>query len=186
VSENVVIKPLAEAAAHPAAGNRALAESAFRMHQPALVAFLGRRLDGDQTTAAELAQDTFVRLIAAPRGLDGGDLRGLIFRIARNLLADGKRRDATRRRTEAAILARDLALRPPAPDRVLADRQALARTLEAIERLPPRCQEVFVLHRFEEMSYAAIASRCGISLSMVEKHIQKALDRIADAQDADV
>ena len=53
--------------------------------------------------------------------------------------------------------------------------------LAAMEDLPARTREAFVLHRFEEMQYAAIAGHMGISVSAVEKHIMRAIRRLADA-----
>jgi RNA polymerase sigma-70 factor (ECF subfamily) len=40
--------------------------------------------------------------------------------------------------------------------------------------LPERCREVFLLHRVESLSYSQIATRCGISVSAVEKNIARA------------
>lgn len=45
----------------------------------------------------------------------------------------------------------------------------------ALELLPPRCKEVFMLNRFEEMSYKEVADTLGISIKTVENQIGKAL-----------
>lgn len=161
--------------------NVALVEDAFRVHQPSLLAFLSRRLNGDQSAAADVAQETYTRIIASRRRFGAGDTRSLLFRIARNLLVDRHRREVTRQRIEEAIAVRDASVGPPVPDQILSGQEELARMHKAILNLPPRCQEIYVLHRFEEMSYGMIAARCGISISMVEKHIQKALQRLAEA-----
>ena len=44
-----------------------------------------------------------------------------------------------------------------------------------IDRLPARCREVFMLSRFEEMSYKEIAASLNISPKTVENQISKAL-----------
>jgi RNA polymerase sigma factor (sigma-70 family) len=66
------------------------------------------------------------------------------------------------------------------PERVLLDREALETVVDAIAALPPRTREVFVLHRFEEMTCNGIAEQLGISVSAVEKHIMKALRELHD------
>ena len=45
----------------------------------------------------------------------------------------------------------------------------------AIARLPERCATVFVLSRFEALSYAEIAEQLGISRNTVENQMVKAL-----------
>jgi RNA polymerase sigma-70 factor (ECF subfamily) len=65
------------------------------------------------------------------------------------------------------------------------DREALERVVEAIAGLPPRTREVFVLHRFEEITGARIAEQLGISESAVEKHIMKALKALHRRLSAD-
>jgi len=46
---------------------------------------------------------------------------------------------------------------------------------EAIDRLPPKCREVFLLSRFSKMSYKDIAASLGISTKTVENQLSKAL-----------
>jgi RNA polymerase sigma-70 factor (ECF subfamily) len=50
------------------------------------------------------------------------------------------------------------------------------RTLaQAIESLPPRCRDVFVLHKIHEWPQAQVAAHLGISIKTVEKHMRTAL-----------
>ena len=53
--------------------------------------------------------------------------------------------------------------------------------LEDIMALPERTRDVFLLHRFEEMTYSDISQHFGISLSAVEKHMIKALRLLSRA-----
>ena len=48
----------------------------------------------------------------------------------------------------------------------------------AIDALPERCRQVFVLSRFEEMSYKEIAAQLEISTKTVENQISKALKQL--------
>jgi RNA polymerase sigma-70 factor (ECF subfamily) len=46
---------------------------------------------------------------------------------------------------------------------------------EAISSLPPQCQTVFRLSRFEGLTYAEIAQQLNISVKTIENHMGKAL-----------
>ena len=136
-----------------------------------------RAIDAD-----DVAQDAYVRILQLrkPGGVEN-PLRYL-FRVARNLFIDEERA-----RTRASGLfdrSAPIELQAagmPDPERILAGKQRLALAVEAIERLPPRCREAFNLHRFDGLSYAAIARRMGISISAVEKHIAEAMIRLSKA-----
>jgi RNA polymerase sigma factor (sigma-70 family) len=47
--------------------------------------------------------------------------------------------------------------------------------LQAIEDLPLRCREAFILHRFDGLPHVEVAERMGISCKMVEQHIKLAM-----------
>ncbi len=53
-----------------------------------------------------------------------------------------------------------------------------SRVKEAIETLPPACKTVFVLSRYEEMSYKEIADSMQISVKTVENQMGKALKQM--------
>lgn len=52
---------------------------------------------------------------------------------------------------------------------------------KVLDSLPERCREVFILSRFKKMKNREIAEHLGISVSMVEKHIRKALNAFTEA-----
>jgi RNA polymerase sigma-70 factor (ECF subfamily) len=63
----------------------------------------------------------------------------------------------------------------------LIDIESLDCILAALEQLPPRTRHAFVLHRFENMTYAEIALRMGVTRSGVEKLIMRALSQLMAA-----
>ena len=132
--------------------------------------------------ADDVAQDACMRALDLPAPNNVRDPIRYLFRIARNLVIDRRRK-----RARDAALSESLAVieygssDPADPERILAGKQDLARVLAAIDALPPRCREAFTLHRFGGLSYAAIARRMGVSTSMVEKHIAEAMLRVTRA-----
>jgi len=157
-----------------------------------LLNFLHRQVS-DRDTAADLAQESYARVLAVQHaGRDVLDGRALLYRTARNLLVDQHRRNAVRRHEPLdAITEADQphALAHLQPENVLASQQVQRAYIGAIEFLPPRCREAFVLHVFDELTHAQIARHMGISVSMVEKHVVrgmlacKSCERSLHAQD---
>lgn len=151
-----------------------------------LLNFLGRAT-ADQDTAADLAHESFARVLAAQRtGQAIRHPRGLLYRTARNLLVDAHRRDSVRVGVHAAEWEAGDDRHAPSiedvpapaafdPEAILASRQGLAAVLDTIDRLPPRCREAFILYKFDGLTYAEIASQMGISVRTVEMQLQIAM-----------
>lgn len=125
--------------------------------------------------AADLAQDTFARLSAA----DLSQVRSpgpFLYTTARNLVKD-RARSATHRvaAMSVAMVEDDLVSPNPDSERIYAAKEQLAILEKALAELNPKCRAVLVLYRFDELSHAEIADRLGISVSMVEKYVRRAL-----------
>jgi RNA polymerase sigma factor (sigma-70 family) len=123
--------------------------------------------------AEELVQDVFLAMHARSASEPIDNVQGYLFRIAANLLA-GRRELAGQTVIEDA---HDLA-EGFSPERILIGRQEAARVLAAIRNLPPRTRQAFALHRFEDMTYEAIARQLGISVSAVSKLVARALAHV--------
>lgn len=175
----------ADAAPVADGSNFALATSLFRSDRPALIAFLRRELGGNLAAAEDMAQEAIVRIASATRQYTSDRARGLLYSIARNLVIDHVRSERTRNGTMQALSVTQQDLEARNPLRTLVGREHLDQVRAAIMALPPRCRQVFMLNRFEHMSYSAIARHCGISVSMVEKHMNRALRAVTVALDED-
>lgn len=157
-----------------------------------LLNFLARTVR-DRDAAADLAQESFARVLALREsGKAITDARALLYRTARNLVIDQGRRAEVRHHEDLAALGeheQPLAPRHLQPEEACAAEQQTRALVLAIEALPPRCREAFVLHVFEGLSQGQIAARMGTSVSMVEKHIVRGrlacrACTVAPAQDA--
>jgi len=120
----------------------------------------------------DMAQEACVRALEMRQPSRVRDPVRYVLRIVRNLIVD-----RTRKRVRDAALIGSLSVAgfdegvSADPERILAGKQKLQIVLAAVGKLPPRCREAFILHRFNGLSYAAIARRMNVSTSMVEKHI---------------
>ena len=78
-------------------------------------------------------------------------------------------------RTEGEALDAVAGPRSLEPDAIVSSREGLAAVLATIDRLPLRCREAFILHKFDGLPQAEVARRMGISVTMVERHIKLAM-----------
>lgn len=146
---------------------------------PALRRFFQRRVPSEHVE--DLVQDVFVSLQARKTESPIENNEAYLFTVARHVLARHWKRAA---RTAAdgtmadAEHVRDIA---PLADRRLLDKESLSQALQAIETMPPRTREIFLMHRFEDMTYSTIARQIGISTSAIEKHIAAALQILCRA-----
>jgi len=130
---------------------------------------VGSRYDAEDLAASaftELAQVDDVRAVRQPRAL--------LTTIGRRLTYEFWRR----RDLERDYLAQ-LALAPEhcgaSAEDVCVAVDELVRIDAALARLSARAREAFILSQYEELGYAEIAARLGVSVSMVRKYVAQAL-----------
>ena len=153
----------------------------FRENYQELLRFLTRRT-GDAERAADLAQDTFVRLSAMPAGnVDIENPRAFVYRVAGNLAIDAMRREA---RIQAHFATSEVGSVVPdskaTPEGVALARDQLRRLEAALDELPPNPRLALLLNRVEGRTFAEIAGQLGVSQSMVAKYIALALRHCRD------
>lgn len=160
-------------------GFRRSVSQAYLAFHDELLGFLRRHL-GSSADAADLAQDTFTQWLKSSSRQEVEQPRAFLYQIARNLLRDHWRRQRhaspLREAGDQADLEQLAAAGEGSGPVVQFERQRYLRELaKALDGLPPRRREAFVLHKFDGLSQSEVALRMGISLSMVEKHVSSAL-----------
>jgi RNA polymerase sigma-70 factor (ECF subfamily) len=144
-------------------------------HHDALIRFLRQRLRV-KDDAADVAQEAYIRLMQYQGSRQIASPSSMLFRIAINVANDLGRTEQTHRVCDQFPLDLvEIASEQPSADREIAAEQDLQLLYAAIEELPPKCRNVFLLSRVRRMTYPQIASHVGISVKMVEKHISQAL-----------
>lgn len=129
---------------------------------------------GNAADAADLAQDTFLRLLARREQLEIATPRAFLRTVARGLVIDHWRREEL----ERAYLE-SLAHLPEAQTPSLEEREQILELLERIARmldgLKPKVRTAFLLAQCEGLTHVQVAERMGISLRSVERHVADAL-----------
>ncbi len=156
-------------------GDREAFHVLFQKYQPILFRSVLYTLH-DADLAHDVVQETFLRVWNHRSSLQPRlPLLGLLFRISRNLVLDFAKHKAVERTHEAEIPP---SLRPSEddPSEALQARMLEEKLAEVVRtKLPPKCREVFLLSRVEEMPNAEISSQLGISVKTVENQITRGL-----------
>lgn len=149
--------------------------SLYRDHFGAVRTYLARRL-GCPEAGREAAQDIFLRLLLRPQSAPIENPRGFLLRAARNLAIDVLRAEGIRPVIEPIEDHEDTLVDPVSdPARIAEARQRLRLLAQGIGKLPPRCRDVFFLHRFEGLTQRKIAARLGIAAKTVEANLARAM-----------
>lgn len=126
----------------------------------------------------DIVQETYLRLLRARERGPIASPRGLLFAIARNAARDRFRRHATADTFPIAEIDESRVFDDAPNAAETASRQQETDLLTAaIAALPPRCREILVLRKFENLSHREIAQRLGIAEHTVEAQLTKALHR---------
>jgi RNA polymerase sigma factor (sigma-70 family) len=150
-------------------------DESFLRYRSALRRFFSKRVRPGQDVE-DLVQDVFSRLASrrSSEAIDSPD--AYIFQIASNLLRDEARREGTRRVATDSMRHLDEGdFEARSPERVLQGKEQVLALEKALKELPERTRAIFVLSRFEELSYAEIGERLSVSKSLVEKCMMDAI-----------
>lgn len=143
---------------------------------------LRRWLQGNMSVPADvddIIQEAYARLSSLESVAAIQNPKAYFFQTAISIIRQEMRR--ARIVTIEAVTDLDrleVAANDPLPDQYAEVRQDLHRVMEAIEALPQRCREAFVLRRVHGMSQREIAEKLQISENTVEKHIGRGLRQI--------
>ncbi len=156
-------------------------EQIFLENRARLARFLAARGAGDE--AEDLLHDLWQRVSSAP-GAPIAEPLSYLFRAAENLMRDRHRSTVSRARREQEWQDTDGAPAPePGGERVLIGRERLRRTEATLADLGARAETIFRRYRLDGIGQAAIARELGVSLSTVEKDLQKAYRALAALQE---
>nr|WP_049831534.1 sigma-70 family RNA polymerase sigma factor [Janthinobacterium sp. Marseille] len=145
----------------------------YSEHHGWLRGWLAKKL-GCSFDAADLAQDTFMRIVASYQRGTAADVREP--RAYLRTVANGLMVDLFRRRSLEQAYLDALATLPEAsvasPEERMLVLEALHSLDAMLDTLPAKVRTVFLMSQLEGLTYAAIAEQLGISLRTVKRHMQ--------------
>jgi len=158
------------------ADSNKLMHDIYSEHHAWVYSWLRRKL-GCAHNAADLAQDTFVRILSSRDALlQASQSRGYIATTARNLLIDRARRQRLEKAylEELGLLALE---HPGAPgaERIWETLEALEQICRLLDGLGAKPRQAFLLHYLEGQPQAVVAEQLGISVRMVQKYLVQVL-----------
>jgi RNA polymerase sigma-70 factor (ECF subfamily) len=151
-----------------------------------------RRFVRDATTAEDLLQEVFLRVVkSADEWRGAAKFSTWLYTIARNLTIDHARRavhrnaaslDAERDGGESTTTLHDrIASTDRRADEVATDRETKRRIDDAVAALPAEQREVFLMREVMEMPFAEIAAAVGASEPTVKSRMRYALEKLRAA-----
>lgn len=154
----------------------------FRRHAKGIAESL-RRKGMDRETAADLTQDTFLKVLASPpmTAAKSHNPKAYLYQAARNLGIDHYRHERLFVRLD--LSDEDFAaIADPTPsaETLVYDRQKLRLVEAALAELPRRVREAFELHRMGGLTIAEVAKRLDMSTTRTWALIRDAYEHIEE------
>lgn len=162
------------------AGEPSALDDLIQRYWHALVAYAARMLD-DADAAEDVVQDALLSVWSErDRWTPSDRLRGFLYQVTRNLaLNELEKRKVRERWAETA--KRQPRRKVPTPHDLTEQAELQAFLDAAVEALPPRRREVFILARYHAHSYGEISKIMNISPQTVANQMSAALDDLRRA-----
>lgn len=147
-------------------------ENLYCEHHGWLHGWLNRKL-GNATDAADLAHDTFLRLLVRQPRAFGAEPRALLTHIAKGLVVDRWRRQDVER-AYLETIAHLPEPEAPSPETRWLILEALHRIDAMLREMPSRVRQTFLLSQIDGFTYPQIAEQLGVSLITVKRDMRDA------------
>ena len=138
-----------------------------------LIGYFSRSLN-DRDAAADVVQESYLRVFSMSGAAPVRDLRALLYQIGRNIVVDGARRRQAERHmldTLAVVTAREVA----GCDQLASAREQLGWLQRRLAVMPVRRREAFVLVRIFGYSHREAATHMAVNEAAIEKHVVRAV-----------
>ena len=150
-------------------------EVLYNDHHHWLTGWLRRKL-GCPENAADLAQDTFIRVLSAREAPTLIEPRAFLTTVAKRVLFNFYRRQDLERAYLEALAQMPEHVAPSEEDRAII-LQTLLELDQLLDGLPKQVKRAFLLAQLDGLTYAQIGAQLGISIATVKRHLTNAAMR---------
>ena len=145
----------------------------YRDHHGWLQGWLRHKL-GNTFDAADLAQDTFIKVMLAQAGEQIREPRAYLATVASRLVLDHFRRQRVER-SYLEVLASLPVDEVPSLEVQAVMKEALIEIDAMLDGLGSKVKQAFILNQFDALPYADIARRLDISVRSVHSYVARAM-----------
>lgn len=122
--------------------------------------------------AQDIVQESYMKAIALQNSQEILNKRALLYKIAKNLMIDKARKNFNLQ--EVLYEEHEYIAKTVEPEEVLLEQDRQKTLMRALQTLPQKRKEAFVLHVLEGYSRDEVSQMMGISIDAVEKHLSRA------------
>lgn len=130
---------------------------------------------GDEEIATDIAQDTFMRIWEKQMVIESKTAKNLLIKIARDLYINRYHKEKKAFNFFETYQINEEGLSPE--DQLNFEELKMAYEI-ALETMPEKQREVFLMSRIDELKYKEIADQLGLSVKAIEKRMSLALDHL--------
>jgi len=148
-------------------------ETIFKTHYTALCHFAYRYVN-DKDTSQDIVQEVFIAMWQKKETITSEKpVKSYLFTAVKNRCLNYIRDHKKFRSYQLDV---EIELEIPVEEMdVFSGPETQTQINQALDKLPPKCRQVFELSRYKEMKYKEIAAKLGISVKTVEVQMSKAL-----------
>ena len=144
----------------------------YQSHHAWLRGWLKARV-GCRENAADLAQDTFIRVLTARETPTLIEPRAFLTTVAKRVLYNFYRRQDLERAYLETLAQMPEQVAPSEEERAII-LQTLMELDQLLDGLPVQVKRAFLLAQLDGLTYAQIGAELGISIATVKRHLHKA------------
>lgn len=154
--------------------NAKVFESIFNTYAKDLKRFIVFKIK-DIDAAEDIVQDAFVKLWDNCKNVNYSTVKNFLFTIANNIFLNKVKHNKVIHNYQQGNKKEST---NESPEFLFLEEEFYNKLTKAIDELPEKQREVFIMSRIEKLKYKAIAEQLGVTTKAIEKRMQNALENL--------